>query len=125
MNGAWGTLRPCPTSGTRVLDHLLMTCTVVRDESTENLDVDACPLSETSPATHQPGLRTARQMETEVNAERESLAAMRNQVKEKGLGQMMRRWLSGLLMYEDDLERLREADRDLAFELGIAKGARQ
>jgi hypothetical protein len=38
---------------------------------------------------------------------------------------MMRRWLSGLLMYENDLERLREVDRDLAFELGIAKGARQ
>lgn len=51
VKGACGTLRPWPTSGTRVLGHLLMTCTVVRDESTESLDVDACPLSWTSPAT--------------------------------------------------------------------------
>ncbi len=88
MNGACGTLRPWPTSGTRVLDHLLTTSTMVHNESTESLDVDACPFSGRSPgylisqAYEPPGRR-----ETEVNAERGPLEAVRNQVKEKGLGQ--------------------------------------
>lgn len=41
MNGAGGAARPWHTNDTRMLDQLSMICTVVHDESTESLDVDA------------------------------------------------------------------------------------
>ncbi len=90
MNGAGGVVRPWHTSDTRVLDQLSMTCTVVHDESTESLDVDAFSMRgaqrEITGCLISQGYEPPGRWETQrFDTERVSIEAVRNlRVKKTG-----------------------------------------
>jgi hypothetical protein len=100
VNGAGGALRLWHTSDTRVVDQLSMTCTVVCDEFTEILGVDAFSMRDTQREITDylvsQGYEPPSRWETQrFDAERGSIVAVHNFAVKKTVHVNDAGWLSG------------------------------